>query len=94
MAKRFLVPVDQGLSSEPAMALVADAERAAGGTVRLLHVAPVPDIVVNAEGRTVAYADKEICRPHTGGERADAPVDRPHRCSGLHPTRRLEGEQT
>jgi nucleotide-binding universal stress UspA family protein len=62
MAKRFLIPVDRGLSSEPAMALVADAARAAGGTVRLLHVAPVPDMVVNPEGRTVAYADQEMTR--------------------------------
>ena len=62
MAKRFLIPVDQGLSSEPAMALVADAARAVGGTVRLLHVAPVPDMVVNPEGRTVAYVDQEMAR--------------------------------
>ena len=62
MAKRFLIPVDQGLSSEPAMAVVADAARAAGGTVRLLHVAPVPDIVVNSEGQTVAYTDQEMAR--------------------------------
>jgi nucleotide-binding universal stress UspA family protein len=62
MAKRFLVPVDRGLSSEPAMALVAGAAHAAGGTVRLVHVAPVPDVVVTPEGLTVAYTDQEMAR--------------------------------
>lgn len=62
MAKRFLVPVDHRSAAEPAMAIVADAARAAGGTVRLLHVAPVPGIVVSPEGRTVAYADQETSR--------------------------------
>jgi nucleotide-binding universal stress UspA family protein len=62
MAKRFLVPVDQGLPSEPALAVLADAARMAGGTVRLLHVATVPGIVVSPEGRTVAYADQEMAR--------------------------------
>jgi|KBSSwiStaDraftv2_1062776.scaffolds.fasta_scaffold28116_3 nucleotide-binding universal stress UspA family protein len=62
MAKRFLVPVDQRPIGEPAMAIVADAARAAGGTVRLLHVAPVPELVVSPEGHTVAYADQEMSR--------------------------------
>lgn len=62
MAKRFLVPLDQRSVGEPAMAIVADAARAAGGTVRLLHVAAVPSIVVSPEGRTVAYADQETSR--------------------------------
>ena len=62
MAKRFLVPLDHRSVGEPAMAIVADAARAAGGTVRLLHVAAVPSIVVSPEGRTVAYADQETSR--------------------------------
>lgn len=62
MAKRFLVPLDHRPLGEPAMAVIADAARAAGGTVQLLHVAPVPDIVVSPEGRTVAYVDQEMSR--------------------------------
>jgi hypothetical protein len=62
MAKRFLVPLDHRPLGEPAMAIVADAARAAGGTVRLLHVAPVPELVVSPEGHTVAYADQEMSR--------------------------------
>jgi nucleotide-binding universal stress UspA family protein len=62
MAKRFLVPLDHRSLAEPSMAIVADAARAAGGTVRLLHVAPVPGIVVTPDGRTVAYADQETSR--------------------------------
>jgi nucleotide-binding universal stress UspA family protein len=62
MAKRFLVPLDHRPLGEPSMAIIADAARAAGGTVRLLHVAPVPGIVVSPEGRTVAYADQETSR--------------------------------
>jgi nucleotide-binding universal stress UspA family protein len=62
MAKRFLVPLDQRPVGEPAMAIVADAARAAGGTVRLLHVAPIPDLVVGPDGHTVAYVDQEMSR--------------------------------
>ena len=62
MAKRFLVPLDHRRLGEPAMALVVDAARAAGGTVRLLHVAAVPDVVVSSDGHTVAYTDQETSR--------------------------------
>ena len=62
MAKRFLVPLDRRSPDEPAMTVVADAARAAGGTVRLLHVAPVPDMVVDLYGHTVAYSDQEMAR--------------------------------
>jgi nucleotide-binding universal stress UspA family protein len=47
------------------MAIVADAARAAGGTVRLLHVAEVPDLIVTPQGRTVAYVDQEMSRIET-----------------------------
>jgi len=62
MAKRFLVPLDRRSPDEPTMTVVADAARAAGGTVRLLHVAPVPDMVVDLHGHTVAYSDQETAR--------------------------------
>jgi nucleotide-binding universal stress UspA family protein len=62
MAKRFLVPLDTSPEAEHLIPLVADAARATGATVRLLHVAPVPGNVVSPEGRTVAYADQEMTR--------------------------------
>ncbi len=62
MAKKVLVPLDSGTDHEETLRLVADLARGAGATVRLLHVAPVPDNVVSAEGRIVAFADQEMRR--------------------------------
>jgi universal stress protein A len=62
MAKRILVPLDQTPNAESVVPLVADAARGGGATVRLLHVAPPPDNVVNADGLVVAYADQEALR--------------------------------
>jgi nucleotide-binding universal stress UspA family protein len=60
MAKRFLVPLARSADGDHVIPFIADAARAAGVTVRLLHVAPVPDNVVTAQGRTVAFADQEV----------------------------------
>jgi nucleotide-binding universal stress UspA family protein len=69
MAKRILVPLDQSALAESVLPVVGDAARGSGATVRLLHVAPVPDNRVNGEGRVVAYADQEMTRLETeGGE--------------------------
>jgi nucleotide-binding universal stress UspA family protein len=62
MAKRMLVPLDRTAHAEAVLPLVADLARGAGATVRLLHVAPAPDNVVDADGRLVAYADQEMAR--------------------------------
>jgi nucleotide-binding universal stress UspA family protein len=62
MAKRILVPLDLSLTAEQVVPLVADAARGGGGTVRLLHVAPVPALRVTPEGRVLAYADQETDR--------------------------------
>jgi len=62
MVKRILVPLDHGTAHETILPLVADMARAAGATVRLLHVAAVPDNVVDADGRVVSYADQEMSR--------------------------------
>ncbi len=61
MAKRILVPLDETVQAESVVDLIADMARGAGATVRLLHVAPVPDNVVS-DGRVVAYADQEASR--------------------------------
>lgn len=67
MPKRILVPLDQTVESEAVLPLVADIARGGGATVRLLHVAEVPDNVVNDEGLVVAYADQEMTRQEMEG---------------------------
>ena len=58
MAKRILVAVDRTTEPHELLALVSDAARGGGATVRLLHVAPMPDSIVTDE-RTLAYSDQE-----------------------------------
>jgi nucleotide-binding universal stress UspA family protein len=60
--KRILVPLDLKTDPDAVARVVADAARGAGATVRLLHVAPVPDAVVDVDGRIIAYADQEGAR--------------------------------
>ena len=62
MAKRILVPLDHGTEHELILPLIGDLARGSGATVRLLHVAPVPENVVTAQGRVVAYSDQEMAR--------------------------------
>jgi nucleotide-binding universal stress UspA family protein len=62
MAKRILVPIDQKTPVAALLDLVADAVRGGSATVRLLHVAPVPDNVMGVDGHIVAYADQEAAR--------------------------------
>jgi len=62
MAKRILAPVDTRERSEAIVPVVAALARDAGSTVRLLRVFPIPERVVGAHGRTVAYVDQEMAR--------------------------------
>jgi nucleotide-binding universal stress UspA family protein len=62
VAKRILIPLDRSAEGEHVIPVVADAARAAGATVRLLHVAPMPSNVVGTAGRIVAYTDQEMSR--------------------------------
>ena len=59
MIKRVLVPIDGSDAAEDILPVVATLA-APGSTVRLIHVAPIPESVVTPEGRTVAYADQEM----------------------------------
>jgi len=59
MAKRILLAVDRSPRAHAVAAIVADTARCAHATVRLLHVAPAPSAVHDAEGRIVVYADQE-----------------------------------
>ncbi len=67
MAKRILVPLDQSQVAESVVPLVADAARGAQASVRLLHVAPVPESRIDAGGRVIAYADQEMERVEAEG---------------------------
>ena len=62
MAKRILVPLKW---NEPPAAFVealSALARGGGATVRLLHIGPPHDNVVDDAGRLVAYADQETRR--------------------------------
>jgi nucleotide-binding universal stress UspA family protein len=59
VAKRILVPLDQSLTAEAVIPLVADAARGGGATVRLLHVAPAPRAQTGMDGRGLAGVDQE-----------------------------------
>ncbi len=61
-AKRILVPLDGSESAEMAASLAADLAHASGGSIRLLHVAPVPEQRFGQHGRVVAYVDQEMER--------------------------------
>jgi nucleotide-binding universal stress UspA family protein len=61
MAKRILVAVDRTTPPEELLAFVSDAARGGGASVRLLHVAPMPDSIV-VDDRTLAYSDQEEAR--------------------------------
>ena len=67
MAKRILIPLDRSDVAETIVPLVADLARGAGATVRLLHVAPVPENVTSTKGRVVAYVDQEMERLEAEG---------------------------
>lgn len=67
MVKRILVPLEQNLDAESVVPLVADLARGSGAVVRLVHVAPVPDVHVGPNGRVIAYADQEMARLEAEG---------------------------
>jgi nucleotide-binding universal stress UspA family protein len=65
MAKRILLPLDQSLAAEDALAFVADCARGGGASVRLLHVAAPPGNLTDKDGRVIAFADQEMARLET-----------------------------
>jgi nucleotide-binding universal stress UspA family protein len=62
MAKRILVPLDLTPEAEAVLPLVVDAARGGGATVRLIHVAPHAENVVDVDGNVLASADQEAAR--------------------------------
>jgi nucleotide-binding universal stress UspA family protein len=65
MAKRILVPLHEAVDADNMVRTIGTLARDAGATVRLLHVAPLPDTIVDDDGRVLAYVDQE-------GERLEA----------------------
>jgi nucleotide-binding universal stress UspA family protein len=62
MAKRILVPLSGRERAESVLPVVADLARSGGATVRLLRVAPYPQMRTGSYGRVIAYVDQETDR--------------------------------
>ncbi len=67
MAKRILVPLDRSDAAERLLLLVGNLARSSGATVRLLHVAPIPEARVTDDGRVIAYENQEMERLESRG---------------------------
>jgi nucleotide-binding universal stress UspA family protein len=59
--KRVLVALDRTEAAEAVLPAVK-ALAGAGTTVRLVHVAPLPDNIVGTDGHLIAYSDQETAR--------------------------------
>lgn len=62
MAKRILAPIGEREGSEAILPVLLSMARGAGSTVRLVRVFPVPDSVVDSDGRMIAYGHQEMAR--------------------------------
>ena len=62
MAKRILLPLDKSVGAEAVLPFIQNAGVGGGAMVRLLHVAPVPELVMGDDGRVIAYTDQETAR--------------------------------
>src|SRR5262249_4935595 len=60
--KRNLVPLDLKTDPDGNPRGAGDARLRAGASVRLLHVAPVPEAVRDVHGHVLSYADQEAAR--------------------------------
>src|SRR5262245_16910405 len=67
MAKRILVPVDLKSDGDAVVNLVHDVAHTSGATVRLLHVAPIPEERRGEFGRVVVFVDQEMARLEAEG---------------------------
>jgi len=59
MPKRILVPLDRTPLAEALVPIAAALAQGAGAVVRLVHVAPEPQSILDTNGRIVIYADQE-----------------------------------
>ena len=60
--KRILVPLKGTADDGAVLGLIAPAASAVGGTLRALHVAPLPQNLVSESGRVVMYSDQDMDR--------------------------------
>lgn len=67
MAKRILIPLDEAVPAESMVEAVGALARSTGATVRLLHVAPIPQSLSDNYGHVVVYADQETARLEAEG---------------------------
>jgi nucleotide-binding universal stress UspA family protein len=67
MAKRILVPLDEAVQAESMVEAIGALARSTGATIRLLHVAPIPDSIADDYGHVVVYADQETARLEAEG---------------------------
>lgn len=67
MPKRILVPLDRTLLAEALVPTAAALAHGAGAVVRLVHVAPEPQSIVDTKGRIVVYADQERASSECAG---------------------------
>jgi nucleotide-binding universal stress UspA family protein len=67
MAKRILVPLEEAVQAESMVEAIGTLARSTGATVRLLHVAPIPETVSDDYGHVVVYADQETARLEAEG---------------------------
>jgi nucleotide-binding universal stress UspA family protein len=62
MAKRILVALDRENPPSGLLDLIVNAAAGGSAAVRLLHVAPMPTNLLDADDRVVAYSDQEAER--------------------------------
>ena len=62
MARVILVPLDRATDPERVLQAACVLAKRASARLRLLHVAHVPEAVVDQEGRTIAFSDQEAGR--------------------------------
>ena len=62
MVKRILAPIGERDHDEAIVPVVSALAHGAGSTVRLMRVFPVPEGVVDSDGRTVVYSHQEMER--------------------------------
>jgi len=67
MAKRILVPLDEGVHAASMIEAIGALARSSGAIVRLLHVAPVPQSLSDDYGHVLVYADQETARLEAEG---------------------------
>lgn len=75
MSKRILVPIDLTEDGDAVAPIAASLARGSGGTIRLLHVAAIPQELYTDHGRVVVYADQEMARVEAEGQHALGDVE-------------------